>query len=136
MSVNNRGKKILLVDDDQALRTVLAEQLDLYDGFTTIQVGTAAEGLERAKLAHYDAILLDIHLPTMSGLSLYLAILARWPALTGRIAIMTGDAEAEEVSAWLERNPCPLIRKPFDLRQVAAWIASVLRWQGERAGNG
>jgi CheY-like chemotaxis protein len=29
MSVNNRGKKILLVDDDQALRTVLAEQLDL-----------------------------------------------------------------------------------------------------------
>ena len=43
MSVNNRGKKILLVDDDQGLRTVLAEQLDLYDGFTTIQVGTAAE---------------------------------------------------------------------------------------------
>ena len=51
MSVNNRGKKILLVDDDQALRTVLAEQLDLYDGFTTIQVGTAAEGMEKAKLA-------------------------------------------------------------------------------------
>ena len=67
MSVNNRGKKILLVDDDLALRTVLAEQLDLYDGFTTIQVGTAAEGLEKAKLAHYDAILLDIGLPDMDG---------------------------------------------------------------------
>ena len=67
MSVNNRGKKILLVDDDQALRTVLAEQLDLYDGFNTIQVGTAAEGLEKAKLAHYDAILLDIGLPDMDG---------------------------------------------------------------------
>ena len=52
MSVNNRGKKILLVDDDQALRTVLAEQLDLYDGFTTIQVSTAADGQEKAKLAH------------------------------------------------------------------------------------
>ena len=47
MSGNNRGKKILLVDDDQGLRTVLAEQLDLYDGFTTIQVGTAAEGWRR-----------------------------------------------------------------------------------------
>jgi hypothetical protein len=42
LSANNRGKKILLVDDDQALRTVLAEQLDLYDGFTTIQVGISA----------------------------------------------------------------------------------------------
>ena len=31
VAANNRGKKILLVDDDQALRTVLAEQLDLYD---------------------------------------------------------------------------------------------------------
>ena len=62
VAANNRGKKILLVDDDQALRTVLAEQLDLYDGFTTIQVGTAAEGLEKAKLAHYDAVLLDIGL--------------------------------------------------------------------------
>src|SRR3979409_2239465 len=70
MSVNNRGKKILLVDDDQALRTVLAEQLDLYDGFNTIQVGTAAEGLEKAKLAHYDAILLDIGLPDMDGRAL------------------------------------------------------------------
>jgi len=67
MTGNNRGKKILLVDDDQALRSVLAEQLDLYDGFTTIQVGTAAEGLEKAKLAHYDAVLLDIGLPDMDG---------------------------------------------------------------------
>src|SRR3954466_3001206 len=63
MTSNNRGKKILLVDDDQALRTVLAEQLDLYDGFTTIQVGTAADERRKAKLAHYDAVLLDIGLP-------------------------------------------------------------------------
>ena len=62
MSVNNRGKKILLVDDDQSLRTVLAEQLDLYDGFTTIQVGTAAEGMEKVpvfqpgRIANYNRL--------------------------------------------------------------------------------
>ena len=72
----------------------------------------------------------------MSGLSLYLAIKARWPQLQGRVAIMTGDAEAEEVGAWLERNPCALIRKPFDLAQVAGWVASVLRWHREQLGNG
>jgi len=49
-----------------------------------------------------DALLLDIHLPTMSGLALYLAIIHRWPALEGHIAIMTGDAEAEEVRTWLD----------------------------------
>src|SRR3954463_15460645 len=67
MSGNKRGKKILLVDDDQALRTVLAEQLDLYDGFTTIQVGTAAEGREKTNLARHAGVLLDIGLPYMDG---------------------------------------------------------------------
>ena len=41
---------ILTVGFVLIVRTVLAEQLDLYDGFTTIQVGTAAEGLERGRL--------------------------------------------------------------------------------------
>ncbi len=46
MSVNNRGKKIHVWSTTiRRWRTVLAEQLDLYDGFTTtIQVSTAAEG--------------------------------------------------------------------------------------------
>jgi len=54
-----------------------------------------------------DALLLDIHLPTMSGLapSTWRSFIA-WPALEGHIAIMTGDAEAHE-SAYLA-GPSPL----------------------------
>jgi DNA-binding NtrC family response regulator len=63
----------------------------------------------------------------MSGLALYLAIIHRWPALEGHIAIMTGDAEAEEVRTWLEHHRCTVIRKPFNLQQVAEWIASALQ---------
>jgi DNA-binding NtrC family response regulator len=74
-----------------------------------------------------DALLLDIHLPTMSGLALYLAIIHRWPALEGHIAIMTGDAEAEEVRTWLEHHYCTVIRKPFNLQQVAEWVSSVMQ---------
>ena len=66
---------------------------------------------------------------TMSGLALYLAIIHRWPGLEGRIAIMTGDAEAEEVRTWLEHHRCTVIRKPFNLQQVADWVGSVLRAQ-------
>jgi DNA-binding response OmpR family regulator len=74
-----------------------------------------------------DALLLDIHLPTMSGLALYLAIVHRWPALDGHIAIMTGDAEAEEVRTWLEHHRCIVIRKPFNLQQVIDWVTAVLQ---------
>ena len=126
---------VLVVDDEAPLRRVLERALTR-EGFRVLSAASAEAAYELLGTEQPDAILLDIHLPTMSGLSLYLAVLARWPALTGRIAIVTGDAEAEEVSAWLARNPCPLIRKPFDLRQITAWIASVLRWRGEQAGNG
>jgi DNA-binding response OmpR family regulator len=126
---------VLVVDDEAPLRRVLERALTR-DGYRVLGAGSAESAYEMLGAERPDAILLDINLPTMSGLSLFLAIFARWPELRGRIAIMTGDAEAEEVAAWLQRNPCPLIRKPFDLRQVSAWVASVLRWQGEQAGNG
>ena len=104
MSVNNRGKKILLVEDDQALRTVLAEQLDLYDGFNTIQVGTAAEGLEKAKLAHYDAILLDIGLPDMDGRELC-KLMRRQGVLVDAVSAGEVRRACARPQAWRE---CPV----------------------------
>ncbi len=126
---------VLVVDDEAPLRRVLERSL-ARDGYRVLSVASAEEAYDLLGREQPDALLLDIHLPTMSGLSLYLAIKARWPQLQGRVAIMTGDAEAEEVGAWLEHNPCALIRKPFDLAQVTGWVASVLRWHREQLGNG
>ena len=36
------------------------------------------------------------------------------------------DQEAEEVRTWLEHHHCMVIRKPFNLQQVAEWVSSVL----------
>ena len=69
----------------------------------------------------------------MSGLALYLAIIHRWPRLDGRIAIMTGDAEAEEVRTWLEHHRCVVIRKPFNLQEIADWVSLVV--QSTRASD-
>src|SRR2546427_19924 len=73
-----------------------------------------------------DAVLLDVQLPTMSGLALYLALIHRHPQLAGRIAIMSGDAEADNVRAWLQNNPCTVLKKPFDLRQIVEWAKELL----------
>src|SRR3989441_5493877 len=122
---------LLVVDDEPSLRRVLERALG--------QVGFLGNGAASAETAYdllasepADAGLLDIQLPTMSGLALYLAIVHRWPSLEGRIAIMTGDAEADDVRTWLERHPCTLIRKPFTLREVADWLGDVLRRRPER----
>jgi len=128
-------RTVLIVDDEAPLRRVLQRALER-EGYQVIGAGSAETAYELLAAAPADAVLLDIRLPTMSGLALYLAIVNRWPTLTGRIAIMTGDAEADEVRAWLERNPCAVLRKPFNLRQIFQWLDAVLAAPGRESGNG
>ncbi len=120
---------VLIVDDEAGLRRVLERFLERH-GYRVLSAGSAESAYEMLATEAANALLLDIHLPTMSGLALYLAIIHRWPALEGKIAIMTGDAEAEEVRTWLDHHHCTVIRKPFNLQQVADWVALVL--QSER----
>lgn len=117
---------ILIVDDEAGLRRVLERYLER-SGYRVLTAGTAEAAYELLITEQADALLLDIQLPTMSGLALYLAIVHRWPRLEGRVAIMTGDAAAEEVRTWLEHHRCVVLRKPFNLQQVADWVALVIQ---------
>src|SRR5207253_3025444 len=86
---------VLIVDDEAPLRRVL-ERLLSRQGYRVVSAGSAETAYELLATAQANALLLDIQLPTMSGMALYLAIIHRWPALEGSIAIMTGDADALE----------------------------------------
>lgn len=128
-------RTVVIVDDDPSLRRVLERAL-VRDGFSVLSAGSAeaAYALLEAHAPH--ALLLDIQLPTMSGLALYLLIVHRWPHLDGRIAIMTGDAEADDVRSWLEQHRCTVLRKPFDLREISAWLENGVPSGRREAGNG
>ena len=117
---------VLIVDDEAGLRRVLERFLER-QGYRVLSAGAAESAYEILATEAADALLLDIHLPTMSGLALYLAIIHRWPALEGHIAIMTGDAEAQEVRTWLDHHHCTVIRKPFNLKEVADWVSVSLQ---------
>ena len=122
---------VLIVDDEAPLRRVLERSLTR-GGYRVVSAASAETAYELLATAQANAVLLDIQLPTMSGLALYLAIIHRWPAFEGCIAIMTGDADADDVRTWLERHRCPVIRKPFDLKEVSDWVAAVIELQQQR----
>lgn len=126
---------VVIVDDEVPLRRVLERSLSR-EGYRVVTAGSAEAAYALLATEQANALLLDIHLPTMSGLALYLAIVHRWPALEGRIAIMTGDAEAEEVRAWLERNPCTVLRKPFNLQDIFTWLRTVVHTRDRGRANG
>ena len=60
-------RKILLVDDDDDLREALSEQLVITEDFDVFEARTGAEGMEKAKAAAYDLVILDVGLPDTDG---------------------------------------------------------------------
>jgi DNA-binding NtrC family response regulator len=126
---------VLVVEDETALRQVLQRALQR-QGYRVLAAASAETGYELLGSERADAVLLDVRLPVMSGLALYLALLHRSPSLEGRMAIMTGDAEADGVRAWLERNPCTVLQKPFDLQAILRWVKSVVDPPGAQRENG
>ena len=125
---------VLIVEDEAPLRRVLERALTKA-GFRALGAGSAETAYDLLASEQADAVLLDVHLPTMSGLALYLALVHRSPALMGRMAIMTGDAETESVRAWLAHNPCTVLKKPFELQEIVAWLRTVLHVTSRERGN-
>src|SRR2546426_10692140 len=109
---------VVIVDDEVPLRRVLERSLSR-EGYRVVTAGSAEAAYALLATEQGNALLLDIHLPTMSGLALYLAIGHRWPALEGRIAIMTGDAEGPEVRTRLQPARRTVVTKPFGLEEVS-----------------
>jgi len=119
------GKRILLVDDDEALRSTLAEQPELHEEFETVQVGNGQAGIETAKTDHFDLILLDVGLPDTDGREVCRAM--RKNGFKMPIIMLTGaDSDAEEILG-LESGANDYITKPFKVGVLLARIRGQLR---------
>lgn len=125
--------RILLVDDEPALREPLAEYL-VRQSFAVTQAGTAAEARSRLLETGFDLVLLDIMMPGEDGLSL-----CRHLVETRQIPVIfiTARGEATDRIVGLEIGADDYVVKPFDPRELVARIRSVLRRAGrQQADNG
>src|SRR5215470_4568595 len=119
------GKKLLLVDDDEALRQSLAEQLRLFEEFSTTEAGTATEAIDLAKSDRFDAVLLDVGLPDMDGREV--CRLLRRAGVNAPIIMLTGaDTEADTILG-LDAGANDYVTKPFRLGVLLARLRAHLR---------
>ena len=129
--------RVLIVDDEAALRRTLERVLRGmgYDVVTAADAQLAYEVLDETDV---DLVLLDLHMPQMSGDTFFLALVRRWPRLADRIVLMTGDTFAETDHWPHELRACPLLLKPFTLEMLRATLVTTLeRASGDqRAGSG
>jgi DNA-binding response OmpR family regulator len=125
MEPTGAEKRILLVEDDEALRRSLAEQLRLHEEFDTVEAASAGEALELTKGQRFDLILLDLGLPDMDGREA--CRLMRRSAVKTPIIMLTGaDTEADTILG-LDSGANDYITKPFRLGVLLARIRAQLR---------
>ncbi|MDP8917204.1 MAG: response regulator transcription factor [Pseudomonadota bacterium] len=117
-------KTILIVDDDEDLRSALAEQL-AGDEFRVAQAGAGREGVEAASAGHADLILLDVDLPDMDGREVAREL--RKNGVGAPIIMLTAaEAEADQIEG-LEAGANDYVTKPFRFGVLLARIRAQLR---------
>ena len=119
------GKRILLVDDDDLFRQSLAEQLAVYEEFETDEANSGATGLEAAKAARYDAILLDVGLPDHDGREVC-RLMRRAGVKAPVIMLTAADSDADTILG-LEAGANDYVSKPFRLGVLLARLRAQLR---------
>ncbi len=122
---NGAGKKILLIDDDDALRHSLCEQLQLHEEFETIEADTATRGMELAKSEYFDAILLDVGLPDIDGREVC-RLMRRNGVKSPIIMLTAAESDADTILA-LDAGANDYVTKPFKLGVLLARLRAQLR---------
>lgn len=128
------SQKILIIDDDADLVTVLSELL-AREGF---QVGSALEaqaGLELVDKNPPDLVLLDVRMPGLNGLDVCRAIKSKPTTKHIPIVIMSVKTDEADVVVGLEMGAEDYIRKPVQKAELLARLRTVLRRRETTAQN-
>ncbi len=120
----NRQIRILVVEDEEAIRTGLIDVL-VFHGYEVDSAAAGPEGLEKALTGRFDLILLDIMLPGMDGYE----ICDRIRAVDRRqpIIMLTAKTSDEEIVQGLQMGADDYVPKPFSIQQLVLRIEAVLR---------
>lgn len=117
--------KILVIDDDRAMRQVVRCTLEL-DGHEVLTAVTVAEGLELALEQQPDAILLDSVLPGVDGLAGLAAIRENTRTQAIPVISFSSRSDPNDITKARQAGAAGYITKPFDPDGLAAAIVDIL----------
>ncbi len=110
--------KVLLVEDDDGLRTVMASCLSRA-GFAVSSVGTGADAVAAARAVRPDAMVIDVVLPDAGGLGVAQEV---WRERELRaVPVLFTTALSNPVVRTL-LAPAQVLLKPFSKRQLLSWV--------------
>jgi DNA-binding response OmpR family regulator len=121
--VPDRSARILLVDDEQSIQTLLSYPLRK-EGYQVVQATDGRQALERFDEQPFDLVVLDLMLPKLDGLEVCRQLRGR-----SSVPIIMLTARSDEIDkvVGLELGADDYITKPFSLREFSSRIKAALR---------
>ena len=116
---------ILIVEDNEKNLKLVRDVLQA-KGYATLEAGTAEEGLELARAAKPALILMDIHLPGMSGIEALKALRAEAATASIPVIAITASVMKENVREVMAAGFNAFIEKPIDVLGFLEKVKSLL----------
>ena len=124
--------KILLVDDDTELTSVLGEWLES-EGYIVESAENGEEALSRLSHYEYDVVVMDVGLPDMEGFKVCSTYRSRGGTLP--VIMLTGRGQISDKTQGFESGADDYLTKPFAFTELVARIRALLRRGGPHIGS-
>ncbi|WP_237860233.1 sigma-54-dependent transcriptional regulator [Pseudomonas sp. PGPR81] len=111
--------KVLLVEDDRALRQALGDTLEI-GGFAYRAVGSAEEALEAVQSDAYSLVISDVNMPGMDGHQLLAHLRRQYPQLP--VLLMTAHAAVERAVEAMRQGAVDYLVKPFEPKALLSLV--------------
>jgi DNA-binding response OmpR family regulator len=123
MAITERTARILLVDDEESIQTLLSYPLSK-DGYEVVQAVDGREALDRFDDEPFDLVVLDVMLPRIDGFEVCRRLRSR-----SAVPIIMLTAKSEEIDkvVGLELGADDYITKPFSIREFSSRVKAALR---------
>lgn len=121
-------KRILIIDDDPDILAVAQLALETIGGWDITTALSGKEGIEKARKEHPDAILLDVMMPEMDGISTFQILQSSSETGSIPVILMTAKVQPADQQRFATLGVAATIIKPFKAMHLSAQIAELLGW--------
>jgi CheY-like chemotaxis protein len=120
---------ILLIDDEETIREVVQVGIEIEVGWQVAIASSGSEGINLAKTKQPDAILLDVMMPELDGISTLSQLKANAQTRSIPVIFLTAKTQATEKEQFQNLGVVDVITKPFNAMTLASRIAKILDWE-------
>ena len=121
-------KCILVIDDDEDIQDVARVALEIVGGWEVITASSGSEGLNLAATERPDAILLDVMMPDLDGVTTLKQLKANSATQVIPVILLTAKVQFSDRDRFAQLDIVGIIAKPFKTMTLAEQVAKILSW--------